>query len=63
MKSICIMVLGIGLLLVSIFCELLAINKIIGEFWVYYLPIGIVVIGIICLFLGLVEFFEDEKNR
>ena len=60
MKSIRVMILGIGLLLLGIFCELIALHRNIGQFWAYYLPIGAVIVGILCLVLGLIGFFDGE---
>ena len=60
MKSIRIMIFGIGLFLVSIFCRLMTINRNIGQFWSYFFPIGAVIVGIICLVLGLCDFFDEK---
>ena len=60
MKSIRIMILGIGLILLGIFCKLMAINMSYGQFWSYFFPIGAVIVGTICLVLGLCGFFDEE---
>ena len=60
MKSIRVMVFGIGLLLLGIFCKLVTVNRILGEFWGQYFPIGVVIVGILCLCMGLVGFLDKE---
>lgn len=60
MRSVRIMILGIGLILLGIFCELLAMNRVVGAFWSYYFPIGAVIAGSVCLGLG-VAGIPNEK--
>lgn len=58
MKSIKTMLLGIGLILIGIFCRVLGIGYLYGQFWTHYVPIVLVVIGIICLVVG---FLSSEE--
>ena len=62
MKSIRIMIFGIGLLLLGIFCKLMSINRIIALFWAYYFPIGAVIVGILFLIIGLSGIFEEDEK-
>ena len=61
MKSIRIMIFGIGLILLGIFCKLMAINRIVAYFWQYYFAIGVVIAGILCLVIGLSGFLDEEN--
>ena len=63
MKSVRIMILGVGLLLLAVFCELMSMNRIVGEFWSYYFPIGAVIAGMICLILGLCREDDARTDR
>lgn len=62
MKSIRIMIFGIGLILFGIFCKLMAIDRIYAYFWEHYFPIGVVIVGILCLVIGLSGIFEEDEK-
>lgn len=60
MKSIRMMLLGIGLLLFGIFCRVMGIGYLYGSFWIHYLPIISVIIGLICLVLGFMDVLDED---
>lgn len=52
MKSIKMMLLGIGFILIGIFCRVSGIGYVYSRFFVHYLPIASVVIGAAFLAIG-----------
>ena len=54
------MIFGIGLILLGIFCKLMAVNRIVAYFWQYYFAIGVVILGILCLVIGLSGLLDGE---
>lgn len=59
MKSVKVMLLGIGLLLLGIFCRVMGIGYGYSMLWVHYLPIAAAVLGMACLLAG---FFLFDDN-
>lgn len=58
MKSLKKMVFGIGFILLGIYCKVMCIGYLYSRFWLFYLPIGLSIIGICFLIVG----FYDEKE-
>ena len=58
MKGMRIMLLGVGLILIGIFCRVLGIGYAYSNFLVHYIPIIAVLAGAAALGIGL--FYENE---
>ena len=61
MRSVKVMLLGIGLILVGIFFRLWSISYVYSEFVVHHLPIAAVAAGVIALAAGMF-FVEDGEG-
>ena len=61
MRSVKVMLLGIGLILVGIFFRLWSISYVYSEFVVLHLPIAAVAAGVIALAAGMF-FVEDGEG-
>ena len=61
MRSVKVMLLGIGLILVGIFFRLWSISYVYSEFVVHHLPIAAVAAGGIALAAGMF-FVEDGES-
>lgn len=58
MKPLKMMLLGIGLLLFSIFCRIMGIGYVYSQIFIHYLPLAAAVAGLILLLAGF--FLEDD---
>ena len=62
MRSVKVMLLGIGLILVGIFFRLWSISYVYSEFVVHHLPIAAVAAGVIALAAGMFLWRTEKAD-